>query len=264
MAGPRDDTRGILDAAELFRRVDFRRHEPAPALRPYIEHYWLIDWELPEPFEQHVVPHPSVNIVFQRHPDDRLTGEVAGVGLELFSIKLEGRGQVSGVQFRPGGFHPFARRSVSDFTNRRVPIESVFEPGDLNRFFGARSSRIAALDGFLTGLQPAPDPLAQQAMTLVDLVRHDRTIGKVADFARRADLSPRRLQRLFADHVGVSPKWVILRYRIHEAIERAGTEVDWATLAAELGYSDQAHLTRDFTATIGLSPSAYRRMLSGN
>ena len=73
-------------------------------------------------------------------------------------------------------------------------------------------------------------------------------------------LSVRRLQRLFADYVGVSPKWVMRRARLHEAAERAdsGEPVDWAALAVDLGYADQAHLTRDFTATIGVPPSRYQ------
>ena len=72
-------------------------------------------------------------------------------------------------------------------------------------------------------------------------------------------MSVRLLQRLFAGYVGVGPKWVILRHRIHEALERAESErdVDWAALAADLGYADQAHLVRDFTATVGVPPTAY-------
>jgi AraC-like DNA-binding protein len=35
--------------------------------------------------------------------------------------------------------------------------------------------------------------------------------------------------------------------------------VDWAALAAELGFADQAHLTRAFTATIGVPPVVYAR-----
>ena len=50
---------------------------------------------------------------------------------------------------------------------------------------------------------------------------------------------------------------------LNVAVERAGADVDWAALAYELGYSDQAHLVRDFTATIGISPTAYARSLSG-
>jgi AraC-like DNA-binding protein len=79
--------------------------------------------------------------------------------------------------------------------------------------------------------------------------------------AAAAGLSVRTLQRLFAEHVGVSPKTVIRRYRIYEAAERAraGARVDWATLAPELGYSDQAHLVRDFTAAFGMPPERYAR-----
>ena len=59
----------------------------------------------------------------------------------------------------------------------------------------------------------------------------------------------------------MSPKWVIRRYRLHEALERvnAGHRVDWAALAAELGYFDQAHFIRDFKALVGRTPAEYGR-----
>ncbi|GGZ15277.1 helix-turn-helix domain-containing protein [Streptomyces poonensis] len=270
MAAPRRDTRGIVDAAELFARVRFHRREPAEPLRPYLEHYWLIDWDLTEPYVSHVVPHPSVNIVFQRYGDRNLA-EVTGIGLGLFAQKLEGRGRVCGIQFRPGGFRPFAPdRPVSDWTGRRVPLSRTalaVTSAALSETSAARAlldpededARVAALDTFLLGLGPRPDPQADLAMALVDRIRTDRAIRRVGDFAREQGLSARALQRLFAEYVGVGPKWVILRYRIHEALERAETDraVDWAALAVDLGYADQAHLVRDFTATVGVPPTAY-------
>jgi AraC-like DNA-binding protein len=253
---PRQDSRGILDPARLLRRVDFRRHLPAAPLRAYVEHYWLVDWDLTEPFEQQVVPHPAVNVVFQRLDDDPEVAEIAGVGRQLFSVKLAGTGRVSGIQFRPGGFRPFWGRPVAELTGRRMPLQA--EPVCA----GTDDERCRALDRFLLGRSPRPDPHAEQAMALVDLVRADRGILRVADLAGRQGLSTRRLERLFLDHVGVSPKWVIRRYRVHEAIERAaGGPVDWATLAAELGYSDQAHLVREFSAAVGTSPAAYARLI---
>jgi AraC-like DNA-binding protein len=289
MAAPRRDTRGIVDAAELFARVRFRRREPAAPLRPYLEHYWLIDWDLSEPYASHVVPHPSVNIVFQRYdggagePDGasgaggipgadsaggaagQPFGELAGIGLELFTQKLAGRGRVCGIQFRPGGFRPFApRHPVSHWTGRRLrftDVPGLFPHADPAAVLTPddEDARVAALDAFLLALDPRPDPQARLAMALVDHVRADRTVRRVADLARTGGLSVRRLQRLFAAYVGVSPKWVILRYRIHEALEHAetGTGTDWAVLAADLGYADQAHLVRDFTRTVGVPPTAY-------
>ncbi|MFC9430391.1 DUF6597 domain-containing transcriptional factor [Streptomyces sp. NPDC056987] len=287
MAGPRRDTRGIVDAPGLFARVRFRRREPAPALRPYLEHYWLIDWDLERPYVSHVVPHPSVNVVFQRFdtPSPVAFGEVAGVGLELFAQKLEGRGRVCGIQFRPGGFRPFApERPVAEWTGRRVPVGEVLPTteADLTAILGpgtpaapdapgtpdtpedededAEDARVAALDAYLLGLDPRPDPEALRAMALADRIRTDRTIRRVGRLTEEEGVSARSLQRLFAAYVGVGPKWVILRYRIHEALERAESgAVDWPALAADLGYSDQAHLVRDFTATVGVPPTAYAR-----
>ncbi|WP_299537918.1 helix-turn-helix domain-containing protein [uncultured Streptomyces sp.] len=272
MSGPRRDTRGIVDPAGLLTRVRFRRHEPAPALRPYLEHYWFIDWDLPAPWRSRVVPHPSVNLVFQRYGtgDAAARGdfaEVAGVGTGLDVRTLEGTGRVCGVQFRPGAFRPFAPgHPVSDWTGRNVPARQVFRVPDPARphpsdVLGPDDdpARVAALDAFLLALGPRPDPRADHATALAALVRADRSVRRVDRLARTGGMSVRSLQRLFAAYVGVGPKWVVLRHRLHEALERAGrdaAEVDWARLAAELGYSDQPHLVRDFTATLGVPPTA--------
>ncbi|MBQ1026235.1 helix-turn-helix transcriptional regulator [Micromonospora sp. C95] len=241
-----------------MRRVRFRRHLPAVPLRQWVEHYWLIDWNLTDPFEQRIVPHPAVNLVAQRDGDGPERAEVAGVGTELFSIILTGSGRVSGVQFRPGGFHPFWRRSVAELTDQRRPLVDRADLDVTPVCAGTDAERCQALDTLLTGWTPRPDPVNDEVMRLVETIRTDRNVRRVDEFAHEHGVSVRRLQRLFLTHVGVGPKWVIRRYRLHEAIERAaGGPLDWAGLAAELGYSDQAHLVRDFTATTGVSPAAY-------
>ncbi|MEU6072234.1 AraC family transcriptional regulator [Micromonospora sp. NPDC047074] len=266
---PRRDSRGILDPHRLMRDVRFRRRLPATALRCYVEHYWLVDWELTGSFAQQVVPHPAVNVVFARHDDALETAEVAGVGQRLFSITLAGTGRVCGIQFRPGGFRPFWRRSVAELTGVRRPLTtgpsaavggSAAGPGPVCA--GTDDERCAALDAVLTAWAPEPDPVADEVIALVEEIRADRSILRVDDFARRHDSSVRRLQRLFLEYVGVGPKWVIRRYRLQEAIEQAADgPQDWAALASELGYSDQAHLVREFTAVAGVSPAAYARSL---
>jgi AraC-like DNA-binding protein len=266
MEAPRHDTRGIVDPSGLLNRVRFRRHEPAEPLRRYVEWYWLIDWDLPAPYASHVVPHPSVNLTFQWDEDESPPyGEVTGVALGLYTRKLTGRGRVCGAKFRPGGFRPYApEKPVSRWTGRTLPVQEVFPQvtGDTARSVVTPAddrARVAALDAFLLSLPCAPDPQADLAIDLVRRIHADRTVRRVGDFAHAQGLSVRALQRLFSAQVGVSPKWVILRYRIHEALEQAGTrsDVDWAALAADLGYADQAHLVRDFTTTVGVPPTAY-------
>jgi AraC-like DNA-binding protein len=101
--------------------------------------------------------------------------------------------------------------------------------------------------------------VAEQVATMVARITADTSLCRVGDLAAALGLPVRRLQRLFTDYVGVSPKWVMRRARLQEAAVRAerGGQVDWASLAADLGYADQAHLTRDFTATIGVPPARY-------
>ena len=86
----------------------------------------------------------------------------------------------------------------------------------------------------------------------------DRDITKVDDLVRHFGTTARQLQRLFQRTVGVGPKWVIQRYRLHDAVERIGEGVaDWAGIALELGYFDQAHFIRDFRAVFGTPPAAF-------
>jgi AraC-like DNA-binding protein len=121
------------------------------------------------------------------------------------------------------------------------------------------TAMIAAAEGLLRGFGAVPDPLAAQVAGMVERIAADPGLRRVAVLAEVFGMPERRLQRLFTEYVGVSPKWVMRRARLLEAARRAdaGDGVDWAALAVDLGYADQAHLTRDFTATLGVPPARY-------
>jgi AraC-like DNA-binding protein len=112
---------------------------------------------------------------------------------------------------------------------------------------------------------PAPDPSADLAAGIIETIATEPGIHRVDLLAARFGLTVRRLERLFAEHVGVGPKWVIRRYRLQEAAGRmAGVKpIDWAALADALGYADQPHLTRDFTRMFSEPPTAYAARYQG-
>ena len=245
------------------RDVDFglERFPPAPDLAALVERHWLVTWALPEGREASVtlLPHPCVNLVLD---GDRLA--VAGVGRERFTYVYRGAGRVFGVKFRPGAFRPFLGAPVSTITDVTMPAERVWGPaaGGLAREMAARphvEELIAGAEGFLRARWPAEDPQVELVGRIVTTLLHDREIARVEDVADRFGLRLRTLQRLFARYVGVSPKWVLRRYRLHEAAAALAREQDrpWAEVAAELGYFDQSHFIRGFTAAIGLTPVAY-------
>jgi AraC-like DNA-binding protein len=177
---------------------------------------------------------------------------------------LQDAGRVFGVRFHPGGFHPFLGAPVSSITDRFLAVEDVFGPPGRQLAEAVPEADdddvVALMDEFLATRAPRqPTPAARRAGAIVAHTAAQPGITRVDDLARAFDLTMRQLQRLFADYVGVGPKWVIRRHRLHEAATRAasGTPLDLGALAADLGYSDQAHLTRDFAGMIGVPPSRY-------
>lgn len=257
------DTRGIVDAASGFERFTLTRHAPSAAPGWAVEVYWAVRWDLPagERHDQRVMPHPAVHLVFE---DGR--AEIQAVTTGEFVRRLAGRGQVLGVKFRPAGFRPYLGHPVTRIAGRRLPGSSVFGAGldGLAAEVAAEAdpaARAVLVDRFLAGQAVGALPMTRAVNAIVDRVSGDRTITRVDDLAARLGVGTRRLQRLFAEHVGLTPKWVINRARVHEAAERAAGDgpMDWAALALDLGYSDQAHLVRDFTAAVGTPPARYAR-----
>ena len=123
---------------------------------------------------------------------------------------------------------------------------------------------VTVVEAFLVERLPALDPTVHLVATLVAEVAADSTLTRVDDLAHRHHVGVRRVQRLFAEYVGASPKWVIRRYRMQEAAAKAAVgPVSWTRLAADLRYSDQAHFCRDFIANVGVAPSSYARSCAG-
>lgn len=120
---------------------------------------------------------------------------------------------------------------------------------------------VALAETFLRARLPERDANVAAINQIVDRIIADRTITRVDDIVCRRNLNKRTLQRLFRQYVGVSPKWVIKRYRLHEAAERLadGEGVDVPNLDFDLGYFDQAHFIKDFKAIVGRSPADYAK-----
>jgi len=245
------------------RDVDFslERFPPAPDLASLVERHWLVTWELPEGRSASVtlLPHPCVNLVL-----DGGVLSVAGVGLDRFTYTYRGVGRVFGTKFRPGAFLPFLGSPVSALTGSGMLAEQLWGPPAAAlaaSMTGPVDELVAQVEAFLRARWPEPDPNVALVGRIVADLLHDRTTTRVDDVTTRFAIPSRRLQRLFARYVGVSPKWVLRRYRLQEAAARLAEEHDrpWAEVAAELGYFDQSHFIRDFTAAIGMTPAAYAR-----
>ncbi len=119
--------------------------------------------------------------------------------------------------------------------------------------------KVTLTEALLAPLVTTPSPRVERIRDLVERIAVDRSILRVDDIARASDLDTRELQRCFRSYVGLSPKSVIRRYRLHEAAIQlqAPDPPALAELAASLRYADQAHFGRDFKRTVGQTPRAF-------
>lgn len=243
------------DARELAGAwTRYQRHAtaaPAPDLARWVEKYWIVSWDYARPYRQKVVPYPNVHLVFRDGG-----GYVRGVGTGHRIEVLDGVGGLFGVTFRVGAVRAVLDGPVSALTDQLVDAAALFGQDPPAR------PDVPTVENYLRrGLPERTDPRAELAALAVARIAAEPGITRVDVLADVVGTSVRALQRLFAEYVGVGPKWVIRRYRLHEVTERlaAGTPIDWAGLAADLGYTDQAHLTHDFTGIFGEPPTWYAR-----
>lgn len=275
------DTRGIMAPRRVPQFATLSRFEAQVELAGLVDWFWCVEWDLPSGVvhRQRVLTQPGVNVSVGTSPppgDDPppgpwpLTVMVDGVATRMTTRALSGRGFNLAAKSTTGGFGAWID-DVSALTDTTLPAAGIIPLGDtLARDIAdaARTSLSAAVDvlasGLLGALHDRPEEriaTAREVARIARVAETDRTIRRVADLAALAGSTPRTLQRLFARYAGVSPTWVIRRFRLLEAAEfvRDGEHVEWSAVAADLGYSDQAHLVRDFTANIGTSPAAYAR-----
>jgi AraC-like DNA-binding protein len=234
-------------------------------LRPFIQHYWMVSWDLlhGETVTGSTIPHPTVHLVL-----DAGKSKIQGIRKSRFVRILSGRGGVFGIKFRPGGFYPFLRSPVSALTNRVLAATDLFGKSieELEKAvfrLAAESPMIDTVETFIRERLPERDETAEFAGRIVDGILADREILSVDDVVARFHIGKRTLQRVFDCYVGVSPKWVIRTNRLHEVLERlnAGEALDFAALSQDLGYFDQAHFVRDFKSIVGQTPAEYARPL---
>ncbi len=265
MASNVEKPSGILNPGAGEARFQLSRHLPAPDLSYFVQRYWIVTWDLrdQEPYIQETLPHPCVNLVIEEG-----TSGIFGVVKSKFSRLLEHKGRVFGVKFRPGAFYPFVKSPVSTLTDSSLSLCDAFgiDGRVLEEAILAHedeSTMVELAENFMRARLPERDAYVELINQIVDRIIADREITRVDDVVSRFNLNKRTLQRLFRQYVGVSPKWVIQRYRLHEAAQQlaGGDVMNCAKIAVDLGYFDQAHFIKDFKTIVGRTPAEYAKDL---
>ncbi|WGX96609.1 helix-turn-helix domain-containing protein [Nocardioides sp. L-11A] len=266
---------GPLDVVEPAQLRDvhgyapsLRRYAPPPSLADAVRRFWVPVWSLPpgERSVQRVLQYPVCQVVVG--PDG---GQLVGPHAGLSTEELSGSGWVVGVMMQPAVGLALAGGPVAELTDRRrdlVTVPGLDAPGLVRAVADALGDDPAEIDrqreacarvAEALGVLVPVDEEGRLVNAVVEYVEGDREVQRVAQVCAKFDLGERALQRLTRRRIGLSPKWLVQRRRLHDAADllRTGTAVDLARVAAELGYADQAHFTRDFRAATGLTPGRF-------
>jgi len=263
---------GILHPDQLARHVQLDRCEAAEELSPWVENYWSLRWDLPpgSSYLSSMLPHPACNLSVERgHQRDEVGADpfvVTGVVTKRFDVTIRDSGWVYAAKFRPGGLAALTGVHARSLRDATVPASAVLDPDttDALRELAPRASRDDSRRHFDAVLSRVASTPTDDYLLLLDVIAamlDERSLLKVAQVEVKCGVGTRSLQRLFERYVGVSPKWVLSRYRMHDVVTDldAGYGGSLADLAAKYGWFDQAHFTREFTELVGVPPGAYQR-----
>lgn len=241
------------------------RYAPSAHLVDLVDRYWIPVWSLDEPSTQSTLQHP-VCLVVVSNTYARLYGVARGRS----SVTLEGEGWAVGTMLMPAAGRLLVGGSVAPLTDRWIELGDVLPPAhsglveevraamaDDPHGPGSHAAAIAATEAWLVSYLPVDDQ-GLLVNRLVAWLREHPDVVRVSEMARELGTSERSLQRLVEQRLGLAPKWLVQRRRLHDAVEalKAGA-TSLADMAADLGYTDQAHFTHDFRTVTGMTPGDY-------
>lgn len=255
----------LKDAAGFSPPI--HRLAPSAELAGAIRRFWVPVWALPDgrSTTQRVLQYPVCQLVIASD-----YAHLVGPRTGLSTKTLSGAGYAFGAMLQPAVGSLLLGASMTTLVDRDLDLVAVpaLAAGPLIEAVRAEltdpddpAARVRAarlVERSLAFLLPL-DETSLMVNDLVEYVESTPSVLRVSDLAARFALSERSLQRLVRDRVGLSPKWLIQRRRLHEAAGRL-SEPDrppLAELAAELGYADQPHFARDFRRVTGLTPGEY-------
>lgn len=253
----------VLNPLLAAQQYSVRMYPATAEWAEIVTQYWVLRWDRRNqpPFVTEVLASPNINLTFM--PEG---ARITGVNTGKYTYTLHDSGTILGVTFQPGAFYPYWKRSLHHLRNTAIAAVEVFP--EISDAVNAEviamrddAEMIARAEAILLARRLPNDPNVQLIQAIISAVDTESMLS-VRDIARQFGRSERSLQMLFQVYVGVGLKWMLQRVRLQRAAALAIQldAPDWAAMALELGYSDQAHFVNDFKRIIGQPPAQYAAM----
>ncbi|CAN7576903.1 helix-turn-helix domain-containing protein [Variovorax sp. LjRoot290] len=246
----------------------------AAPLRRHVSHILLCRETIPEGHEvlERVLPDGAVRLIFNLG-DAPSASEGAGEPVEAIGastapamVRLRSRIEGLCVTLRPGAAAALLGMPAGEIGGTAVHLDALWRGEGaelLERIAEARddAARIALLGAALQRRLLASEASPQLSAAMHAAQRIAASGGRLPlrEVAAALGIGERRLQQLFHEHVGLSPRaWGRLA-RLHACLRalRQQQTPAWAELALDGGFYDQSHLVNEFRALCGITPTEF-------
>jgi len=256
--------------------MQMHRHRPAPPLDRYIGCFWWSHRDMPQDDSEHMLPSGGAQLLFALHDTPILCGSaetssawsgsvVHGPQSTYYVAGPKPKGGMVGVSFRPGAAGLVLGVPMAELLDRHVALDSIWG----RRGVDLRHRLISAGDprAMFRILEQNLSARIHRPLLIHPAVAHvlasrpaDASPTRIAEVQRASGYSPRHFIALFRSAIGLGPKhyYRIRRFNFTVRSMATGGGQCLADIAAAAGYSDQAHLTREFREFAGVAPTRYR------
>ncbi len=262
----------------MMANMAYARYIPTQPLSQFVSCFWYWEGAPQTPAKERLMPTGEPGIIINMRDDqlrlyacdDLERSDTYGLALfsgartEPFAIHNQQQDRVFGIQFHAAGAFPFFRTPANEMANIAVPLDNLWRGGA-----GELRERLLAAPTVECMFQAAESLLLSQVVRDLEFhravsfaLRHfcrTPNAGKIAQVTDKLGLSQRHFIAVFRQQVGLTPKAFCrvrrFQYVLHSI--HAASHVDWAQVALDSGYYDQAHFIHDFRRFSGVTPLQY-------
>jgi len=237
---------------------EYREYAPPPALADHLLCFWTQSITGCGDYAQRVLPDGCIDIIFINDE----APVVIGPWSKPFIAQLPVDTKIVGARWHPGHAPALLGLPAAELLNQSVALRDVWSRarGSLLERVSAQQNLTArkwALEAALANLVPHAPPIDPVVNASIQwLAQHPH--GRVGQLSQWIGISSRQLQRRFSASVGYGPKAFQAILRFQRLLHVSGSRThrrNLAELAADVGYADQAHMTREVQRLSGCSPT---------
>ena len=258
--------------------------KPSPALRTWIDFYWIcedyhplhkLEYKLPDPHTSWIITLRQDRIRIYGHgTTDRyelMPGAIiAGPKTSRYWLDTECQNACLGIEFKPGGAYPFLGSRMFELQDSDMPLQEAIRHPDTASLrcelaeLSAPMERFRRVEQFLTDClagridNPGGHPAVSAGL---QALAGNPGAALVRELAEKANLSTERFIQLFKRETGLTPKQYAGVVRFQRAVQhlRQNPGGDGLETALACGYYDQSHFNRDFRLRSGMTPMEMQR-----